>query len=42
MLRHSLAAFREEQRTAEKVMMSDDRKLVFAPRLRPHCPRFRS
>jgi thioester reductase-like protein len=31
MLRHSLAAFREEQRTAERQMMSDDRKLVFAP-----------
>ena len=30
-LRHSLAAFREEQRTAEKEMMSNDRKLVFAP-----------
>jgi len=28
-LRHSLAAFREEQRTAEKQMMSSDRKLVF-------------
>jgi len=28
MLRHSLAAFREEQRTAEKEMMSNDRKLV--------------
>jgi thioester reductase-like protein len=31
MLRHSLAAFREEQRTAEKQMMSSDSKLVFAP-----------
>src|SRR5579859_3769712 len=30
-LRHALAAFREEQRSAEKQMMSDDRKLVFAP-----------
>jgi thioester reductase-like protein len=30
-LRHSLAAFREEQRAAEKEMMSNDRKLVFAP-----------
>lgn len=30
-LRHSLAAFREEQRAAEKQMMSDDSKLVFAP-----------
>src|SRR5271155_4771788 len=31
MLRHSLAAFREEQRAAEKQMMSDDRKLLFTP-----------
>jgi len=31
MLRHSLAAFREEQRAAEKQMMSDDRKLIFTP-----------
>jgi thioester reductase-like protein len=31
MLRHSLAAFREEQHAAEKQMMSDDRKLIFAP-----------
>jgi len=31
MLRHSLAAFREEQREAEKQMMSDDRKLAFTP-----------
>jgi thioester reductase-like protein len=31
MLRQSLAAFREEQRAAEKQMMSDDRKLVFEP-----------
>jgi thioester reductase-like protein len=30
-LRDSLAAFREEQRAAEKQMMIDDRKLVFAP-----------
>jgi thioester reductase-like protein len=30
-LRHSLAAFREEQRAAEKKMMSDDRKLIFRP-----------
>ncbi len=29
-LRHALAAFREEQQTAEKQMMSDDRKLAFA------------
>jgi thioester reductase-like protein len=31
MLRHSLAAFREEQREAEKQMMSNDSKLVFVP-----------
>jgi thioester reductase-like protein len=31
LLRHSLAAFREEQRAAEKEMMSNDRKLVFVP-----------
>jgi thioester reductase-like protein len=30
-LRHSLAAFREEQREAEKQMMRDDRKLAFTP-----------
>jgi len=30
-LRHSLAAFREEQSAAEKQMMTDDRKLVFEP-----------
>ena len=30
-LRHSLAAFREEQRNAEKKMMSNDRKLIFEP-----------
>jgi thioester reductase-like protein len=30
-LRHSLAAFREEQCAAEKQMMSDDRKLIFDP-----------
>jgi thioester reductase-like protein len=29
-LRYSLMAFREEQRAAEKQMMSDDRKLIFA------------
>jgi aryl carrier-like protein len=39
MLRHSLAVFREEQRAAEKQMMSDDRKLVFAPPVPRHCPR---
>jgi thioester reductase-like protein len=31
LLRHSLAAFREEQRAAEKQMMSNDRKLIFEP-----------
>ena len=31
LLRHSLAAFREEQRAAEKQMMSNDRKLIFVP-----------
>jgi thioester reductase-like protein len=30
-LRHFLAAFREEQREEEKQMMSNDRKLIFAP-----------
>jgi thioester reductase-like protein len=30
-LRHSLAAFREEQSAAEKLMMSKDRKLIFDP-----------
>jgi thioester reductase-like protein len=30
-LRHSLAAFREEQRAAEKQMMRNDRKLIFEP-----------
>jgi thioester reductase-like protein len=40
-LRHALAAFREEQREAEKQMMSDDRKLIFtppAPTLLPALP----
>jgi thioester reductase-like protein len=32
-LRHSLAAFREEQCAAEKQMMSNDRKLIFEPRV---------
>src|SRR5271157_4731759 len=31
LLRHSLAVFREEQREAEKQMMSNDRKLIFEP-----------
>ncbi len=30
-LRHSLAAFREEQRAAEEQMMRNDRKLIFEP-----------
>ncbi|WP_158944436.1 fatty acyl-AMP ligase [Granulicella sp. S190] len=30
-LRHSLSAFRDEQRAAEKQMMGDDSKLIFAP-----------
>ena len=30
-LRHSLAAFREEQRAAEERMMSNDKKLIFEP-----------
>ena len=30
-LRHSLAAFREEQSAAEKQLMSNDRKLIFEP-----------
>jgi thioester reductase-like protein len=30
-LRHSLAAFREEQSAAERQMMTDDRKLIFEP-----------
>jgi thioester reductase-like protein len=41
LLRHSLAVLREEQRAAEKLMMSDDRKLVFepaAPALVPEIP----
>ncbi len=40
-LRHSLAAFREEQRAAEKEMMSKDRTLVFTPPVPkplPHVP----
>ncbi len=30
-LRHSLAAFREEQRATEELMMKNDRKLIFEP-----------
>jgi len=32
-LRHSVAVFREEQRVAEAQMMSNDRKLIFEPRV---------
>jgi thioester reductase-like protein len=38
LLRHSLAAFREEQREAEKQMMSDDSKLIFAPSVPASLP----
>jgi thioester reductase-like protein len=41
LLRHSLAAFRDEQRAAEKEMMSNDRKLIFqlpAPASLPEIP----
>jgi thioester reductase-like protein len=38
LLRHSLAAFREEQREAEKQMMSDDSKLIFAPSIPAPLP----
>src|ERR1700693_6126160 len=41
LLRHSLTAFREEQRAAEQRMMSNDRKLIFepqAPALLPEIP----
>ena len=34
-LRHSLASFREEQLAEEKVMMRNDRKLIFAPPVHP-------
>ena len=40
-LRQSLAAFREEQRAAEQLMMRNDRKLIFeppAPALLPQTP----
>jgi thioester reductase-like protein len=40
-LRHSLAAFREEQRAAEQRMMRNDRKLIFdppAPAVLPEIP----
>src|SRR6202167_3659255 len=41
LLRNSVAAFREEQRAAEKLMMTNDRKLIFeppAPALLPEIP----
>jgi thioester reductase-like protein len=41
LLRHSLAAFRDEQRAAEKAMMASDTKLVFTPpalALAPEAP----
>src|SRR5271165_587949 len=41
LLRHSLTAFREEQCAAEKLMMSNDRKLIFeppSPALLPETP----
>src|ERR1700678_1399027 len=41
LLRHSLAAFRQERSAAEKVMMINDRKLIFeppAPALLPEIP----
>jgi thioester reductase-like protein len=37
-LRHSLAAFREEQCAAEKQMMSNDRKLIFEPPVHSPMP----
>ncbi len=39
LLRNSLAAFREEQREAEKQMMSDDSKLIFAPSIPAPLPK---
>src|SRR5579862_58825 len=38
-LRHSLAAFREEQSAAEKQMMNDDRKLIFEPTVPASLPK---
>jgi thioester reductase-like protein len=37
-LRHSLAAFREEQRAVEKQMMCEDSKLLFAPEVPAPLP----
>jgi thioester reductase-like protein len=42
MLRLSLATFREEQREAEKQMMTNDRKLIFEPSLPAPLPEVRS
>jgi thioester reductase-like protein len=38
LLRHSLAAFREEQREAEKRMMSEDSRLIFTPSIPASLP----
>src|ERR1700739_1276434 len=38
LLRNSLAAFREEQREAERQMMSNDSKLIFAPSIPASLP----
>ncbi len=41
LLRHSLSAFRDEQRAAEQLMMTKDKKLIFeppAPALLPEIP----
>lgn len=42
MLRHSLATFREEQREAEALMMSNDRNLLFTPPTPAPPPAIRS
>ena len=42
LLRHSLTAFREEQRAAEQRMMSNDRKLIFEPQAPALLPEIRS
>ena len=39
-LRHSLAAFREEQRAAEEQMMRNDRKLIFEPPVPAPLPEY--
>jgi thioester reductase-like protein len=38
LLRHSLAAFRDEQHAAEKEMMSNDKKLIFTPQVPAPLP----